>query len=33
MVVVFEEVRLSYYIKETLLFATYTHYGNLLQVP
>ena len=25
-----EEVKLSYYIGETLLFTIYTHYGNLI---
>ena len=28
-----KELRLSYYIRETLLFTIYTHYGNLIQVP
>ena len=25
-----KELKLSYYIGETLLFAIYTHYGNLI---
>ena len=25
-----KELKLSYYIEETLLFTTYTHYGNLI---
>ena len=28
-----KELKLSYYIGETLLFTTYTHYGNLIYVP
>ena len=28
-----KELKLSYYIGVTLLFTTYTHYGNLIQVP
>ena len=28
-----KELKLSYCIGETLLFTTYTHYGNLIQVP
>ena len=28
-----EELKLSYYIGETLLFTLYTHYGNLISVP
>ena len=28
-----KELKLSDYIGETLLFTTYTHYGNLIQVP
>ena len=28
-----KELELSYYIRETLLFTIYTHYGNLIQVP
>ena len=28
-----KELKLSYYIGETLLFTIYTHYGNLIQVP
>ena len=27
------ELKVSYYIGETLLFTIYTHYGNLIQVP
>ena len=26
----FQELKLSYYIGETLLFTIYTHYGNLI---
>ena len=25
-----KELKLSYYVGETLLFTTYTHYGNLI---
>ena len=28
-----KELKLSYYIGETLLFTMYTHYGNLISVP
>ena len=28
-----KELRLSYYIGETLLFTIYTHHGNLIQAP
>ena len=28
-----KELKLSYYIGETLLFTIHTHYGNLIQVP
>ena len=28
-----KELKLSYYIGETLLFSIYTHYGNLIQIP
>ena len=28
-----KELKLSYYIGETLLFTIYTHYGNLIYVP
>ena len=28
-----KELKLSYYIGETLLFTIYTHYGNLIKVP
>ena len=27
------ELKLSYYIGETLLFTFYTHYGNLIEGP